>query len=244
MRPFVPSTLTVDRSVAVVIGCSCWIGNRWFAVSMNRSDHLIQRHALVPQPLWIDIHLQLPVALSPDRDVRDSRDTHELRCDRPPREHPHIARRDRLGSHADDQDAIGRRKRLEHAWRLRNLGVRERLREALGHDLARLVDARPGLEDQQNARQSLHRLRADVLEERDPVEQVLLERNRDQLFDLLRGQAEGLRLHLHGGRREVRQDLHGRLAHLSRTDDENRRRAHDDEQPEPQARANDLPEHG
>ena len=47
-------------------------------------------------------------------------------------------------------------------------------------------------------RETRHRLRADVPEARDAVEQVLLDRHRDQLLDLLGGQTERLGLHLDG----------------------------------------------
>jgi hypothetical protein len=97
-----------------------------------------------------------------------------------------------------------------------------RLGEALGHDLAGREGVCPRLEDHEDPRQPGHRLGADVVEEGDAVEQVLLQWDGDQLLDLARGQPQGLRLDLHGRRREVGEHLDGHVSELPGTDDDHR----------------------
>ena len=59
-----------------------------------------------------------------------------------------------------------------------------------------------GLEDHLDGGETGDRFRAHGIEPGRPGQQVLLQRNGDQLLDLSRGQAERLGLHLHGGGRE------------------------------------------
>ena len=89
-----------------------------------------------------------------------------------------------------------------------------RLRESLGHHLAGSVQIGTRLEDEEDPRKPGHGLGADVLEEGDAVQQVLLEWDGDELFDLARGQPECLGLDLDGRRCEVGQDLDRHLTEL------------------------------
>ena len=71
-----------------------------------------------------------------------------------------------------------------------------RLGQALLDELAAAVDVGPGLEDEHDRRQAGKRLRADHVDALDAVQQVRLERDGDQLLDLLRRQPERLGLDL------------------------------------------------
>ncbi len=147
-------------------------------------------------------------------------DARQAGRDRPAREHPISIGDSVFEDSADHHDAVRRRQRLEHRGRLRHVRQRVRLRHALGHHLAGPVEIGARLEDQMIRRQPGHRLRADVVEERDADEQVLLDRDRDQLLDLGRREAEGLGLDLDRRRRELGQDVHRHLAKLRDADDE------------------------
>ena len=79
---------------------------------------------------------------------------------------------------------------------LATFGKRVRLGQPLGDDLARLEDVGARLEDQHDRGEPGDRLGADLVEERDAVEQVRLERDGDELLDLFGRQAERLGLDL------------------------------------------------
>ena len=174
------------------------------------------------QSLRFDLDLQLPVLLSPDRDVRDTRYAHEPGRDRPSRQDRHLERGEALRGDPDDHDPPRRRQRLQHLWRLRYLRQRVRLGESLRHDLPSTEEVRARLEDEKDSRQPGHRLGADVVEERHTVQQVLLQRDGDQLLHFGRGETEGLRLNLNCGRSELGQDVGGHLAEPSATDGKQR----------------------
>ena len=72
-------------------GERCRTASRWLGVSTkppagdgrgvgHRLDDRVERHAVGPQPVGIDQHLELPVALAPDGDVRDAGDRHQPRA--------------------------------------------------------------------------------------------------------------------------------------------------------------------
>ena len=61
-----------------------------------RREHLVERHVARLQAIGIDEHLQLPVALAPDRDVRHARHRHQPRPHRPARQRRHLDLRQRL----------------------------------------------------------------------------------------------------------------------------------------------------
>ena len=113
------------------------------------------------------------------------------------------------------------------------------LREPLGHHLPRAVDVGARLEDEEDPRQAGNRLGANVVEEGDAVEQVLLQRHRDQLLDLRRRQPERLGLDLDRGRHELREDVHGHLPELADTHHQRRRSRSYDQQSKPQNRLDD-----
>ena len=72
------------------------------------------------------------------------------------------------------------------AARCRRSGTRAAATGAPGHELAGAQDVGPALEEQRDRRQARHRVRADRLDALDAVEQVLLERNGEELLDLRR----------------------------------------------------------
>ena len=76
-------------------------------------DHLIERDSVREQPLRIHLHLELPVALPPHRDVGDARYRHEPRPNRPQRQRRHVHLRQRVRLHADLQHPARRRERRQ-----------------------------------------------------------------------------------------------------------------------------------
>ena len=55
------------------------------AVASGGHD-VVERHVVGAQPIGIDQHLELPIALTPDGDVGDAGNRHQARPDRPLRE--------------------------------------------------------------------------------------------------------------------------------------------------------------
>ena len=79
----------------------------------HRLDDRVERHAVEPQPLGIDQHLVLPVALAPDGDVGHAGNRHQPRPDRPLGQDRQVHLRERLRRDADLQHPAGRRQRRE-----------------------------------------------------------------------------------------------------------------------------------
>jgi hypothetical protein len=182
----------------------------------RRRDDLVERDVLLAQAPRVDLHLQLLIALTPDRDVRDAADAEQPRPDRPASEDALLDRRERAGAvgQPDHQHAARRRRRVQHQRRLGHVGQRVRLRQALLDEGAPLVEVRARLEDQDDRRQARDGLRSDRVDARDAVEQVGLQRDRDELLDLVGRQAQRLGLDLRVWRRELGQDVDRRLAQL------------------------------
>ena len=210
------------------------------------ADDLAQRDVLLTQPLGADLDLDLLVAHAPDGDVRDARHAHEARPQRPARDDRLLDRRQVLRGEADHHHAARRRQRLQHRRRLGDVGEggSAQLGEALLHELATLVDVVAGLEHQHDRRQARQRGGADDVDALDAVEQVRLERDRQQLLDLGRRQAEGFSLDLDVRRGELGIDVHGRVAERHDADDHDRGGDADDEAAEPQRRTDDRADHG
>ena len=209
----------------------------------GRLDDLPQRDVAIAQARRIDLDLQLAVAVPPDGDVRHAREAHEARPDRPPGEDGELDRRQPVGRQADHHDPVRARHGLQHLRRLGDGRDRLRLRQALVDELAGPQDVRPALEGQHDGGQAGDRVRADGLHALDAVEQVLLERDRQQRLDLRRRQAEALRVHLDVRQRVLGQHVDGRLAELQDADDHDGRRDEHHEHAELQARGDDRPGH-
>ena len=103
---------------------------------------------------------------------------------------------------------------------LREARGRDGLGEAFGDDLACVEQLRSGLEGHDHRREPGQRHGLDLVQERDPHQQVLLERHRDQLLHLLGGEPEGLRLHLDGRPLELGQDVRPGVVELQDAVDE------------------------
>ena len=228
----------LDRHLGEVLAASrsaemCWMPSRWFGVSMKPpvpgveasrkvsgethsalpvvSMTWIERDARVAQPRRVDLHLQLPVALAPDR--RRSR-----RPGRPSGAAGSSSGRaptSRSGTASSSESPIIITRLVDDSgWSIiggfETLRQRVRLGQALLHHLARArrcrcparrrrtIDDRPGTDSERMS--SSHG---------DAVEQVLLERHGDQLLDLRRRQAERLGLDLDVRRRELGQTSTG-----------------------------------
>ena len=114
-----------------------------------RAQHVVQRHAVAAQPLGIDHHLELAIALPPDGDVRHARDRHQPRANGPPDQRRQLHLAEHLRRDADLHHAARRRQRREHHRRPRH---RRQLpgqrRQALLHELPRLHQVGAVLEDQ------------------------------------------------------------------------------------------------
>ena len=113
-RRDVSSMATLARSFGSMIGRLCWMPRRWLGVSMNPpvpgvdasrnvsgDTHSAlpvermtcsQRDALVAQLLRVDLDLELPLPLAPDRHVGHAGHREQPRTDRP------VARARRSGS--------------------------------------------------------------------------------------------------------------------------------------------------
>ena len=122
---------------------------------------------------------------------------------------------------------------------LETFGIGVRLGELLLHELARVHDVRAGLEEQDDRRLAGDGLRAQDADPGRPVEQVGLERDRDELLDLLGRQPERLGLDLDVRGRELGQDVDRRVAQLREAEDEDRGRDGHHQDPESQARTDD-----
>ena len=180
----------------------------------GRGDDFLQGDVLVAQATRVDADLELAFALAPDRHVRDAGHSLQPRLDRPPCEDRHVDQRKTLRRHPDHQDPACRRRRLEHRGRLGDVGQRIGFGQSFRDQLPGPKDVRAGLENELDRRQAGSRLGTDLIQPRDPVEQVLLQRHGDQLLDLVRGKAERFRLELDGRRHELGQDVHPRALEL------------------------------
>ena len=154
----------------------------------------------------IDLHVHLPQALAPDRDVGHAGHAEQPRLDGPARQQRQFGRVDLVGRDADHHEAAGGRQRLQDHRRLRHVGQRVRQRQALLHHLARLHDVGAALEGQHDRRQAGHRLRADRIEPRHAAQQFF-EVEGDQAFALLRPTARRFGLHFDHRRRELGEDV-------------------------------------
>ncbi len=209
-------------------------------------DDLVERDVRVVETLRVDQDLQLPVTEPPGRDVRDPFDPEQSRGDHPLGQDGHLDRRELVRRQLHHRDTARRGDGLDHLRRLRNLREtrgRDGLGQTLTDDLARVEHAGPGLEGHDHRREPGQRDRLDLLEERDTHEQVLLERHRDQLLDLLGGEPEGLRLDLDGGSLEFGQDVRAGVVQLQNAVDEEPDGNRDHQTTELDARTDDPPHH-
>ena len=168
--------------------------------------------AVGAQPVGVDQHLVLPVALAPDRHVGHAGDRHQARAGSstsPGRVSP-SARASwtmtpilstRLVDDSGEQD----HRRLRRRRQPRRLD-----REPLLHHLPRRHQVGPLLEDQHHRRQPQHRLRADRLQPDRAVQRVL-QRHADQALDLLGREPRRLGLDLDQRRRELGEDVQRRV---------------------------------
>src|SRR5665809_99600 len=83
----------------------------------------------------------------------------------------------------------------------------------------------------------------DLVEERHSVQEVLFQRNRDQLLDFFGRKSECFRLDLDRQRRELRKDVDGRITELHDAEEHRSGSNGDDQAPELQARSNDPADH-
>ena len=203
------------------------------------ADDLRQGDPVGLQALGIDLDLELLVAHPPDGHVGHPGDAHEAWLDRPPGDDGLLDGGELVGPDPDQQHAAGRRERLQHGGWLGDVGQRVRLGQTFLDQLPGPVDVGAFREHHHDRRQARDRLRPDRLDPLDAVEQVRLQRHRDQLLDLLGRQPEGLGLHLGVGRRELGQDVDGCAAELHHPDREDAQRRSEDEEPEAQCRCND-----
>jgi hypothetical protein len=107
--------------------------------------------------------------------------------------------------------------------------------------LARTVEVGSALEVELDRGELLDRVGPHLVQTLDPVESVL-DRNRDELFDLRRRIAERDRLHLDDRRSELREHVERSVARLQETEEENRSGSEDREPPEAEG-ASDYPAH-
>ena len=118
-----------------------------------------------------------------------------------------------------------------------------RLGQPFGNHLTGAEDVRPRFEDHDDRRQSGDGLRVDLVEECHALQEVRLERDRDQLLDLVRGEAQGLGVDLDVGRGEFREHIAGHARKLEEAEEQGDCRKAQHEAPIPKAPANDGPHH-
>ena len=104
-----------------------------------------------------------------------------------------------------------------------------------GDDLPGLLHVGARLEDKLDGGQSGDRLRTDLVQPRDAIEEVGLHRDRDQLLHLGGGESERLRLDLDHRWAELRQQVDLRVPKLDDTGEHEARRDRDHEQSEREA---------
>ena len=125
--------------------------------------HVVDRQVVRAQPIRIDQHLQLAIALPPDRDVRDAGNRHQARANRPLRERRQLDLRELVRGDADLHHAAQRRERREHHRRTSDRRkLRRGTRQALLHHLPRGEDVGAWIEDEHDRREAEHRLRSDA----------------------------------------------------------------------------------
>jgi hypothetical protein len=111
------------------------------------------------------------------------------------------------------------------------------------HQLPGLVDIGSGLEHHHDIRKPRNRLRANHVDALYAVEQVGFQRNGDHLLDFVRGEPQGFGLNFHVRRRELGEDVYGRIAELYDPHGHHAHRDGDDQHPEPQAHTDDRTNH-
>lgn len=79
----------------------------------RRPDDGVEGYVMSAEPIRIDEHLQLRIALAPDGDVGDARDRHQPRADRPDRQFGNLLLRQLLRRHADLHHPAERREGLQ-----------------------------------------------------------------------------------------------------------------------------------
>src|SRR5829696_7413776 len=200
---------------------------------------LLQRDVVLGEHLRIHPHVFLRYMLTPDVHVRDAGHAQQALPDLPVGDLGHLDQAQLVRRKPDLHGPTSRREKRHYVGRGRPGRQRGRgRRQALLHHLPRVVDVGSPLEDELYGREVGNGCGAHVLEPLDPVE-LLLQWNRDQLLDLLRGVAKRDGLDLHARRRELRVDVHGSLAALADAEDYQRRPGEDHQPPEPQARCDD-----
>ena len=206
------------------------------------ADDLVERDVLVAQLLRVNLDLDLLVAHAPDGDVRDTLHAHQAGADRPAGDDRLLDRGELVGVETDHHDAARRRQRRQHGGRLRHVreGGTTQLGEAFLHQLATLVDVEALLEHEHDRGEAGCRGRADDVDAFDSVQEVGLERHRDELLDLGGGQTERLGLDLDVRRGELRVDV-GRRVRKGRDADGEDRGGEADDQPAQLHRAADEP---
>jgi hypothetical protein len=213
----------------------------------GRLDDLLQRCPVLAQLCGVDEDLELPVPEPPERDVGDAGDAHQPRGDDPAGEDGHLDRAQLLRGQLDHREPVVGGQGLDHlrqVGHLRQPGGADRLGQPLLHHLAGVEHVGAGLERHDDRGEPWERHRLDLVEEGDAGQQVLLERDRDQLLDLFGGEPQGLGLHLDDRRVELRQDVHRRPAGLDDPEDHQADRRGHDEAPEFEARSDDPTHHG
>ena len=211
------------RSAAVFTGDVCVTASRWFGLRGTRprstdiasrvdGDDVLQRHAVGAQPVGIDQHLELPIALAPDRHVRHAGNRHQPRPDRPPRQRRQLHLRQRRRRHADLHHPAERRQRRQDDRRTRRRRQRRR-RRATSRSC---TSCRAGIRSVPSSKISTTDDRPSTDFERSVFEaghavHRRFERHADQRFDVGAREARRFGLDLDQRRRELGEDVERRV---------------------------------
>ncbi len=176
-------------------------------------DDVGLHHARVLQPVGVDLHMQLPQALAPDRHVGHAGHAQQAGLDGPARQQRQLGRLDLVRRNADHHEAAGGRQRLQNHRRRGHVRQRIRQGQAFLDHLAGFHDVGAALESEHDRRQPGHRLGADRFQPRHAAQQ-LFQIERDQAGHLICGQADCFGLNHHYRRRELGKDVDRHLLQL------------------------------
>ena len=202
----------------------------------------VERHAVGPEPVGVDQHLVLRVALAPDGDVGHAGDRHQPRPDRPLRQQGQLHLRERLRRHADlEQPARRRQRREDHRRPGRRRQPRRLDREPLLHDLREAIRSVPSLKIRTTDDSPSTDFDRIVFKPDRAVERVL-QRDADEALDLLGRQPRRLGLDLDQRRANSGKTSSGAFLAVAHAHDHQDDRQRQHQHPEPE-RGGDEPVH-
>ena len=172
-------------------------------------DDLFEGDSLVPQLRGRDLDLELLLALTPDGNVRHTRNADQPRFDLPTGQDRHFDAGELLGAHLDHQHPARGRDGLHDQRRRRYIRQRHGLGHPFRDELAGPQQIRARLEDQLDGGQPRDGFRPDLVQPGHPIEEIRFHRGGNKLLNFDSGEAQGFRLDFDLRRREFGHGVHG-----------------------------------